>query len=310
VEGPSRGFPTPSGAASDHALMAAAFAGSRALLLVIGPDGHVLVANPAMTAATGWTPEELAARPFWETFVVPEDRPRAHADFARAMATGVHFTVEGDWTGRDGGRRRISMQVDVLLDEDGRPCAESLVGVDVTDQRREEERLRRRAETDALTGLANRHRLVARLHEALADDGPGAGVLFCDLDGFKAVNDRDGHHAGDLLLVEVARRVAAAAAPGELVGRLGGDEFVVVSPGADRGRLEALADDVRVALSRPVDLRDAAGGAPQVAAVEVGASTGWAVGPPGSDADEVLRAADRRMYRAKTARRRVRARGR
>ncbi|MEJ5889568.1 GGDEF domain-containing protein [Pseudokineococcus marinus] len=295
----------PVDASGDQALMTAAYTSSRALLLVIGVDGRVLVSNPAMTRATGWSAEELAARPFWDTFVAPEDRAVARADFTRAMSTGAHFTVEGDWVARDGARRRVWMQVDVLLDRDGRPYGESLVGVDVTDQRREQDRLRRHADTDALTGLANRRSALTVLGQALADGGPGAGVLFCDLDGLKATNDRDGHHAGDLLLVEVARRLAATTAPGELVARLGGDEFVVVSPGADRHRLAALAATVQTALEGPTG-PPAGPDAPSAAdprSLRVGVSIGSAVGAPGADPDEVLRAADTHMYQVKTARR-------
>jgi len=293
----------PVGARASHdlALMAAAFTGSRALLMVIGADGHVLVANPAMTRTTGWTLHDLASRPFWETFVVPEDRARARADFVRAMSTGVHFSVEGDWTDSTGGRRRVSMQVDVLLDEAGHPCAESLVGVDVTEQRREQAVLRRRAETDALTGLANRSSIFAGLHGALAVGGPGAGVLFCDLDGFKAVNDRHGHHAGDLLLSEVARRLTAVVGPAETAGRLGGDEFVVISPGADRVRLDVLSAAVQSAVEHPVVLLDPRAGLAET--VQVGVSTGTAIGHPGEAPDDVVRRADRSMYQAKTVRR-------
>lgn len=289
----------------DLALMAAAFTGSQALLMVIGSDGRVLVANPAMTRTTGWTHEELVSRPFWETFVVPEDRARAHGDFTQAMSTGVHFTAEGDWRDSTGGRRRISMQVDVLLDEDGQPWGESLVGVDVTEQRREQALLRRRAETDALTGLANRSSIFARLRETLVEGASGAGVLFCDLDGFKAVNDRLGHHTGDLLLAEVARRLAAVVEPGELVGRLGGDEFIVVSPGADCTRMRLLCDAVRSAVERPVALFDAPGGpnGTGTGIVRVGVSAGVAIAKPGEAPDDVVRSADRCMYEAKTARR-------
>jgi cyclic di-GMP phosphodiesterase Gmr len=193
----------------------------------------------------------------------------------------------------------VSILSNVLPDATGRPCAVVFVAKDVTEERRAEAVLRRRADTDPLTGLDNRARLFEALTAVLADDGAaGCGLLFCDLDGFKPVNDAHGHHVGDELLVEMAARLRRVAGPGDVVARLGGDEFVVLSPGCDADRLAVLAGRVEHELSRPVAIASGT--------VRVGVSVGTALGSPGSDPDALVRRADRGMYRVKTARRAVR----
>lgn len=108
----------PSGGTADAAaVVAAAFEGTAALCLVLGADGRVAVANPAVTRATGWTKAELAARPFWQVHVAPEEAERARADFATAMSGGLDFATEGNWLDRCGGRRRVSMQLDILRND-------------------------------------------------------------------------------------------------------------------------------------------------------------------------------------------------
>lgn len=101
---------------------------------------------------------------------------------------------------------------------------------DVTDRRRQEERIAHMARHDGLTGLPNRMLLKERMEEALGkgEDGVGATVLCLDLDGFKIVNDTYGHPTGDELLCMVARRIQAVLGPGDHVSRLGGDEFAIV----------------------------------------------------------------------------------
>ena len=280
-----------------QAYIGAAFRESTAILLVVGLDWHVAVANPAMVRATGWSERELQSRPFWELYIVPEQREQARADVTRFLAEGRAEATEGDWVDRQGRRRRVSLQMDLLHGDDGAPIALSVVGVDVTEQRRREAALRRRAETDSLTGLANRGALFEALElELAAEGGRGVALFFCDLDGLKQANDRYGHHAGDTVLVEVARRLRAATGQHDLVSRFGGDEFVVVVPGLPEPEVAATARRLEVAVARPVVV------AP-TAAVEVGVSIGTATGAPGEDPDDVVRAADRGMYRVKTARR-------
>jgi cyclic di-GMP phosphodiesterase Gmr len=184
-----------------------------------------------------------------------------------------------------------------VLTRDGVPYAAAFVGIDVSEQRAREQSLLRRATTDALTGLANRGALFEALAGAV---GTGCGLLFCDLDGFKDVNDVHGHAAGDRVLRETAARLRALAAPDDVVARLGGDEFVLLRPVTDGPDLAALADAVRVAMEAPLDraLPD----------LRVTASLGVAVSLPGDSADELMARADSEMYRAKRRRYRTTAR--
>ncbi len=154
--------------------------------------------------------------------------------------------------------------------------------------------LRHRALTDDLTGLANRARLLRLTEEALRT-GP-AGMLFIDLDGFKAVNDRYGHAWGDQVLRTIADRLTATTGPGPLVARLGGDEFAVLCPGvSDPTTLAPLAMRLLAAVEAPYPALPAEGGDP----VGITASIGVATAPPLSGSDELLSTADELMYVAK-----------
>ena len=125
-----------------------------------------------------------------------------------------------------------------------------------------ERELAHQATHDPLTGLANRTRLLEEITTQLADRRGRARlvVLFVDLDGFKEVNDRHGHRAGDRLLVAVADRLRHAARGSDLVARLGGDEFVVLCPGVESvGEATAVGDRVLERLAAPVGLGDVDG---------------------------------------------------
>ncbi|WP_432545151.1 diguanylate cyclase domain-containing protein [Kineococcus sp. SYSU DK002] len=153
------------------------------------------------------------------------------------------------------------------------------------------EELRHRADHDPLTGLANRRRLQREVEQALP--ARCGALLLLDLDGFKAVNDGFGHHVGDELLREVARRLRQGVPAGALPARLGGDEFAVLVPRATPAQAEDLAGRLEAALRRPVTLEDAV-------VVGVGVSIGVApLGAPGCDAAGVLRRADAAMYAVK-----------
>ncbi|MEV5607891.1 diguanylate cyclase CdgB [Streptomyces sp. NPDC052225] len=128
-----------------------------------------------------------------------------------------------------------------------------------------------------------------------ADDGTkGLAVLFCDLDGFKSINDRFGHNAGDAVLIEVARRLTSVVRDGDTVARLGGDEFVVLADGLGRADAQDLAVRLRNAIIPPIRVDGRA--------VRVGASFGIGWAHCGMTADEVLQSADQRMYVEKRSR--------
>ncbi len=131
--------------------------------------------------------------------------------------------------------------------------------------------------------------------EGERDDGTkGLAVLFCDLDGFKSINDRFGHNAGDAVLIEVARRLSGAVRDGDTVARLGGDEFVVLADGLGRADAEDLAVRLRNEIIQPIRVDGRA--------MRVGASFGIGWAQCGMTADEVLQSADERMYVEKRSR--------
>jgi diguanylate cyclase (GGDEF)-like protein len=173
---------------------------------------------------------------------------------------------------------------------------ESLMRAELDAQRSISQRLMHDATHDPLTGLPNRAAIFAGLSAAL-DGGRGdsVGVCYVDLDGFKAVNDRYGHQAGDELLITVSRRICETAiAFGALAGRIGGDEFIVVadaSPGASRMIMMARA--ILAELSRPVALR--------IGRVCISACAGIAERATGSATSaEMVADADAALYRAKS----------
>jgi diguanylate cyclase (GGDEF)-like protein len=165
------------------------------------------------------------------------------------------------------------------------------------ESRRRALELRRLATTDALTGLANRVQfqsaLALELRQARLAKQPVA-LLYLDLDGFKAVNDRLGHGAGDAVLGEVARRLVPQLRAGETLARLGGDEFgIVMRGGADATAAVALAERLADALHAPVEL---AGGERARIGVSVGIAVADAAATEGA---ALLEQADHALHRAK-----------
>ncbi|MGW5342144.1 diguanylate cyclase CdgB [Streptomyces sp. HUAS TT3] len=139
------------------------------------------------------------------------------------------------------------------------------------------------------------HHVHAVAPASEVDDGTkGLAVLFCDLDGFKSINDRFGHHTGDAVLIEVARRLTTGVRDGDTVARLGGDEFVVLADGLGAADAADLAVRLRNAIIPPIRVDGRA--------VRVGASFGIGWASCGMSADEVLRSADQRMYIEKRSR--------
>ncbi|WP_369853699.1 diguanylate cyclase [Angustibacter sp. Root456] len=202
------------------------------------------------------------------------------------------------------GLRRVAISVRGLHTDSGECTGAILYLSDVTEAAQLREQLAHRASHDDLTGCLVRRAAIERLEGSLAAlPGESGGrearasvsVLFIDLDGFKDVNDRLGHAAGDALLREVGRRLLADAGPGGAVGRFGGDEFVVLR--TDLGSHEAVAHAVAAVqdlLREPFD-HD---GTELVPVASVGAA--WT--DTRIEADALVALADADMYRAKRSR--------
>ncbi|MGH8994759.1 MAG: diguanylate cyclase domain-containing protein [Acidimicrobiales bacterium] len=172
---------------------------------------------------------------------------------------------------------------------------------DVTTQLQEQAWLAHLALHDPLTGLANRNLLIDQLHRMLGQlqsRGGGVALVFLDLDDFKEVNDRFGHHVGDEVLVAVGRRIQAVVRSSDVVARLGGDEFVVAHNSTDdRADAEMIVSRIRKALVAPYLVRGQT--------LAISASVGSVVADPRHDDPiNLLVKADREMYRQKRTRHR------
>ena len=156
-----------------------------------------------------------------------------------------------------------------------------------------ERELRRRASSDPLTGLANRTQLSQQIAAALPATGDSAvGLLFCDIDKFKAINDRLGHEFGDELLQQIALRMRTAIRPGDVLARFGGDEFVViVNDVRDLADVRAAGRVIHGCLAAPFAIRGEQ--------FQVSACIGAVLGRSGTNGSVLLRSADAAMYEAK-----------
>jgi diguanylate cyclase (GGDEF)-like protein len=158
------------------------------------------------------------------------------------------------------------------------------------DRQRAEQALSHMASHDPLTGLVNRREFMARLGEQLQRT-PRTTILFCDLDGFKKVNDRLGHTAGDRLLIEVAQRLVASVRQSDMVARLGGDEFLISLKDAQPVDVDGVLQHLSSALSEPIAIQDES--------VTVGTSIGAVTASETAEPEELIKSADQAMYRAK-----------
>ena len=256
-----------------------------------------------------------------EALVHPEDQATLRARNAEAAKLNDGEVLQFRYRHRhaDGQWHWLSRHVvPFRRDETGRVVEVLGVLRDVTDAVRAEEQLSHDALHDTLTGLPNRALLLDRLQEALdrsARDGREIAVLFCDLDGFKEVNDTAGHGAGDAVLVETAQRLRGALRDSDTVARVGGDEFVLVvdpwsrndsggrtgpsrAPIELRSVTERLADRVIDAMRRPFHIL----GVDHEITISVGIAyqaPSLVDGANATRARQVIEEADAAMYRAK-----------
>ena len=275
-------------------------------VMVVDTDARVVLANEAAARLFGVAVNELVGRPLSAVPVdLLDDRGRLlDADclpLTRALHGEEVRSVVVRLVRRDGTLLWIEAHANPLVDDEGGVYGAVASYDDVTLRVEEDRRNRHEADTDPLTGLANRRALERTLASALARAsvrGRVAAVLMLDLNGFKAINDSHGHAAGDAALREVARRLRRCVRERDLVARLGGDEFVVLltDVGGSSGAAQEACERVDAALSAPIVLEQ--GEMTLRAAIGVATFPGDA-----ADAPSLLAVADRAMYAAKGRRR-------
>ncbi|MFJ6633161.1 putative bifunctional diguanylate cyclase/phosphodiesterase [Streptomyces sp. NPDC091376] len=272
--------------------------GSSDVIMIAAPTGILRYVSPAAAGVYGRDADELIGSEL-ATLIHPEDLGRVVHEVRRFLAAppSEEPTTRIECRFRSGTGQWLNVESTVKRHQGGLIFNSR----DVTERVRLQAQLQHNAEHDPLTDLPNRALFTQRVRQALggrrAGDA-GTAVLFIDLDGFKGVNDRHGHQAGDELLIQAARRLQDSVRAGDTAARLGGDEFaaLILGDGSRDGparelQVQEIADRLRLMLSQPYRVEGNE--------VRVAASIGVAFAEPGISAGELLRNADLAMYRAK-----------
>lgn len=276
----------------------AAFDGGPVGMAFIGLDGRILRANRALAALLGWETADLSTTSF--RALIHPDEAEGKLPIAWLLLAGNlgACQTEHRLIRRDQSVIWVQINASLVRDNAGRPVCFTAHVQDISERRAHEDRLRHRALHDPLTGLPNRTNFIERLTRALsaaARQSEAVAVVLVDLDGFKAVNDALGHDAGDRLLMAVGQRLAACLRSGDTAARIGGDEFALLVQHVRASRdAVAVAERVVAGLRAPVMIG--------TREVTISPSLGVALsGMTGTGQDELLRAADMALYRAKAS---------
>ncbi len=273
------------------------FASVDAGVMVTDKGAQIIKVNPAFTAITGYSPEEVIGQ-----------TPRilssgAHSrEFYKEMWTTLKAT--DSWHGEIFNRRKNGefytewLSINQVHDNEGVLTNYVAMFSDISARKAAEERINKLAHYDPLTGLPNRTLFTDRLQQAIGSakrERLRMALMFIDLDKFKPVNDTHGHPIGDLLLKEVAKRILECLRESDSAARVGGDEFVVLLPVIEAvPDAVAVAEKIRHALNQPFMIAGHQ--------LDISSSIGVAVYPEhGSMEKSLLKNADTAMYAAKEA---------
>lgn len=225
------------------------------------PDNTFRYISPACEQISGYTPDEFYADPQLLTRVVyPEDLPVYSGHIHHISELGVAEPIDFRICTKQGEIRWISHVCRPVHDAAGNYLGQRAGNRDISERKAAEEQIRNLAFYDTLTQLPNRRLLDDRMGRAMADSrrsGCYGALMFLDLDNFKPLNDKYGHVAGDLLLIEVAQRLMRCVREIDTVARFGGDEFVVMLSRLDADKAESamqagiIAEKIRALLAEP-----------------------------------------------------------
>jgi diguanylate cyclase (GGDEF)-like protein/PAS domain S-box-containing protein len=272
---------------------------------IVDAQGLLVQMNPAgLAMIEAESLERVKGAPVLER-VAPEYR-NAYMDLHKRVIDGGTAMLEYEMMGLKGGTRWVETHA-VPLKVQGE-AVHLAVTRDITQRKVAEDQVRQFAFLDALTDLPNRRLLIDRLEQAMAASKRSScygALLFLDLDNFKPLNDKHGHAAGDLLLIEVARRLTNSVREVDTVSRFGGDEFVVLLGELTMDQVHAaeqsnkLAEKIRTALAQPYFL--SGGSESQTIEHHCSASIGVVLfSKEHQDGEKLLKWVDTAMYRSKS----------
>jgi len=259
---------------------------------------RILFVSPQIEAVLGFKQDDfLANQEIWSQQIHPEDRSRVLAEVRQSLDENIPFHSEYRICAKDGRDIWVKDAASKVQDQDKDLYFQGIVQ-DISAQKSSEKQLMMMAHYDQLTGLANRVLFHDRLEQVVAHSkrhGQQFAVLYLDIDGFKAVNDDLGHHAGDVLLTEIASRLKAHVREVDTVARMGGDEFTIILDDVKtRETIELISNKLVGAIAEPYAHIDTGHA--------VTMSMGIALYPEDSENRDVLiTAADNAMYRAKNS---------
>jgi len=269
-------------------------------IFVVTVDEEIIFWNKSAERLYGWTKQEVLGK---------SERELCCGTTAMFGDVINEVLKSGEWRGELSVRRKdgtcfsVEGRSTLVRDDNGVPQSILSIHTDITDRKAAQREIHKLAFYDSLTGLPNRQLLLDRLeHELMASSRNGCmgAVMFIDLDNFKVLNDTLGHDMGDLLLKQVAQRLAQTVEEGDTVARWGGDEFVVVAGQLDlhaadaAGHADIIAERIRAALNSPYDLnRHEHHTTPSIGVALFQGHT--------KTVEELLKHADLAMYQAKAA---------
>lgn len=261
------------------------------LLSEIDSEGNVKYVSPSYKTLLGYEPEEIKKMKPTE-FFHPDDFERAEACAQRVIKTQKPARVEVRCKHADGHYIWVEAIDFPLFDSHGKMRGMLVSSRDITERKKMEERLRQLSQYDALTGLYNRTFFEEEMQRLREGANVPVGVIICDVDGLKLINDGIGHAAGDQMLKNAAFILSRCFTQNTFIARTGGDEFAILLPHSSAEKVKAAAARIEKAV------KDFNNTTPKL---PLSISVGYAVGTTG-ELDDVFKEADNRMYQKKLQR--------